>query len=442
MYRSGPARRRRLKKMKRKAQDEINTASSVEDVEKGNVAKRSKDYAIDHGSNSAKSVTNRYSNDRIEPMRTSSVQSKRIADLNELIVDSIGQSFMEANTSIQLDQQQEHFDHKTYPRDQQIQSQRSSTTVNSIKKSTSFVDSNRDNLSPKAVPPQYLPKATVVMSRQQLATVQHAPEKTTLATSPENHTGLQYVLKSTIPPSPEKMPSLHYVSKATTDSLPRKLPPLHYVPKITPMSSTEKLATLHYAQKTIPTSPPDPLASINYVPKATTKSSRKISASINYVPKTMGTSFADTSTTLHYVPKASSVSSPRVHGVRVSKNSLTISSKPLASIPSESIDPAAHSHGLSDNVNSVPNQTSSVQTPCTIVVNTQSSSTKPTYYTSPSKRKHDHTDGQQRDSGFNQASITTPIDDSDVSVTHHKNNQVCAIDGVTVTPLRKKRLMK
>ena len=415
MYRRGPARRRRLKKMKRKAQDEINTASSVEDVEKGNVAKRSKDYAIDHGSNSAKSVTNRHSNGRIEPMRTSSLQSKRIADLNELIVDSIGQSFMEANTSIQLDQQQEHFDHKTYPRDQQIQSQRSSVTVNSIKKSTSFVDTNQDNLSPKAVPLQYVPK-------------------TTLTTSSENHTGLQYVPKSTIPPSPGKMPSLHYVSKATTDSLPRKLPPLHYVPKITPMSSTEKLATLHYAQKAIPTSPPD------------------TSASINYVPRTTVTSAPDTSTTLHYVPKASPMSSPRVHGVKVSKNRMTISPGPLASIPSESIDPAAHSHGLSDNVNSVPNQTSSVQTPRTIVVNTQSSSTKPTYYTPPSKQKHEHTDERQRAFSFNQPSVSKvlPIDDSDrsvishtnVSVTHHKNNQVGAIDGVTVTPLRKKRLMK
>ena len=435
LCRSGPPHHGGSKKMKRKLQGEINGVSTVGNVKKDATAKRSNDYIVDHDSNSSKSIHNRHFNDRVGPTPTPSIKRKRITDLDELTMNSIEQSFVRANASIRLDQQQGDFENEADPNDRRLQPQNSSFTANSVTKHTSFVDINRDNLSQKSVPLEYVRKTTMVMSPEKFATLQYVPKATSMP-SLDTFTGFQYVPKATIQSSPEKMPPLHYVPKATIDSLPKKLPPLHYVPKTTPVSSTEKLPTLHYVPKTAPTSAPE------------------TSTSINYVPKAMSIVSSDTSTTLQYVSKGSPMSSPRVHGVKVSRKRMGISPRPLATIPSESIDPAAQGQGPFDNTsnhynafNSISNQTASKHTLRTIVVNLDNSSATPTYYTLPSKRKHDDADGGPRTSSFNQVSVekVSPMDDrsmiihTNVSVNHHKSNQVGTIDGVIITPLRKKK---
>ena len=404
--------------MKRTLQDEIDAVSPVEDVKKNKVGKRSKDYMLKRDSPTGETINNPQLNDRIEPIRTPSSQSKRTTDLDDLIVDSIGQSFLDANTTIPLSQQQENVHDQISDSGKQPNSLSSSVAVTSIKKSISFVEINRDDLSQQYVTLQYVPKGTPTLSR-------------------EKSTPLQYVPKATLAASSENLPSLHYVPKASPSTAHGKLPPLHYVPKASPSSSHEKL-------------PP-----LNYVSKATLALSPGKMPTLHYVPKTTPTSSSENLATLQYVPNTTPMSSPSTRGVKVSKKKRIVTPKPLATILSESIDPNAQNQGTSSNpshhfqsANGIANQTPSVHSPQSISAKSHSSSTKPMHYTPPPKPRKDHSGERQRAASFNHTNVSkvAPINDDNKSAISHTsvsiyhdndNKQLGTLDGVTVTPLRK-----
>ena len=127
-------------------------------MKQGRVGKKSKGYTVKRDSPSEKTTNNRHSNDRIRPMPAQAFRRKTISDLHNITVNSIGQPFMEANALNRSWQQGKIFDNKTYTDNQRLQSRHSPVTTNSIKKSTTLVDSNRDDLSQKSVTLPCAPK--------------------------------------------------------------------------------------------------------------------------------------------------------------------------------------------------------------------------------------------------------------------------------------------
>lgn len=409
LSRGAPARRRRLAKMKKTLQDDIDAVSSDYNVEKNKTGKRWKRYKPKRDSQTEETIKNPPLNDPIEPTRSPSTPHRSTTNLDDLIVDSLGQSFFEANKSIQLSQQQADVHDPMLDSGQQPNSLTSSVTGTSMKKSVSFVDINREDSSQQCVTLQYVPKGTPTLSR-------------------EKSTPLQYVPKATLASSSEHLPSLHYVPKASPALLHGKLPSLRYVPKTSSPMSPEKLPPLHYVSKSSIASSPGKMPSLHYVPKTTPSSS------------------SENLPTLEYVPNPTSMPSPSTHSVRVSRNKKTIAPKPLTTILSESIDPNAGNHVQS--ANGISNPTTSMHSPQSISAKSHSTSIKPTYYTPPTNPKKDHSGERQRAASFNHTNVSkvTPVNNdmrsaishTSVSVYHDNDNkQLTSPDGVTVTPLRK-----